>query len=306
MFRPTIRTRNSPALTSCFEHDMARALPLILTDIGADSDDSVAIVGAMMMNIVLTANTGVDDPLRLVCRNMFFGTQYTNACHVDRFTTDGATLSGTAEIARLQAIMVTNSNSAVGWMADLVNASKKRPLDDNNVTGYFASIHHDCRRPNKVTRFINMISPYFSDQASDPLFRALLVENVWTDYRLSRCSTGKILFENLVVLRALLIVDDAVADLIVDAHNAPWDVTLANLIPRRVVAYCSIYLETSGTGIKEWYQGNKAVAGLPAAKVRSAKVIFAKYIDMSSDVAAVGHATNADEVIAAIPNGFFS
>jgi hypothetical protein len=308
MFRPANDNRTAPTLVACFPNGMDRALNLILDDIYADTDGSVTVVGAMMLLIVRSANLrdGTNDILRGNCRNMFVGTQYTDAMNVDRFPADNATVSADADTRRLQELMTGNVGNAIGWITDLVNAYKKKPLEEKNVIGYFASIGFECSRAQKVARFINMVGPFFPDMIADLAFRRTLVQNVWTDYRLARCSTGKVLHENMAALRTLGIVTDPIAAQITAANDAPWDVNLANQIPRSVVAFCYIYLEAAGRGIDKWYQGEKAVANLSAAKARAAKVIFRKYLDASNNTEAVEAADTAQEVITAIPNGFFA
>lgn len=307
MFRPTNDSRVAPTLVACFPNDMARTLSDILVDVYADTDDSITVIGAMMLLIVRSANLpdSGNVELRGNCRKMFVDTQYVDAQDPERFPADNVTLSQTDGVKRIQTLMINNVDGAVGWITDLVNAAKKKPLEEKNVIGYFAAIDYDCVRPQKVTRFINMIAPFLPDQVSDLNFRDTLVSNVWTEYRLTRCSTGKVLHENVTALKTLGVVKDPEVIAISAANDTPWDVSVANNIPRRVVAYCYIYLEAAGKGIDNWYQGEKAVNELPAAKVRAAKVVFKRYLDASNDTTAVESATSAQDVIDAIPKGFF-
>jgi len=307
MFRPTNDSRTAPTLVACFPDDMSRTLSTILDDIYADADDSITIIGAMMLLIVRSANLpdSANDSLRDNCRNMFVDSTYTDAQNPDRFPEDNATISQTADVERIQKLMINNVNGATGWITDLVNAAKKKPLEEKNVIGYFASLKFDCGRPQKVVRFINMIAPFLADEISDANFRDTLVKNVWTEYRLTRCSTGKVLHENVSALKTLGVVKDSDVLAIAAANSSPWDISVANTIPKKVVAYCYIYLEAAGRGIDKWYQGEKAVSTLSASKARAAKVVFKKYLDASNNTTAVESARTAQDVINAIPNGFF-
>jgi len=67
------------------------------------------------------------------------------------------------------------------------------------------------------------------------------------------------------------------------ANDAPWDTSLSLAIPNKYKAYASVYLEVCGTGIDDWWQGNNAVDELPAARVRGAKVIFKKYLELKNN-----------------------
>jgi hypothetical protein len=247
-----------------------------------------------------------DNALIMSCRSLFVGDTYKTFLDKERFPKDLKVTATQAGDKDIQSLMIKNAGSAMGWMADLINAAKKKPLTEVNVIGYFASIDFTCKKPSKVMKFINAISPYFSDMISDEDFRASLVDNIWTQYRCTRCSTGKVLHENLSVLKELGIVTDDEEQLIKDANDNLWDVDKALKIPRRVVAYCNIYLIAAGREIDNWYQGEKAMASLSASKIKSAKVIFKKYLAISSNVDAIEDASNLTQLHAAVPQGFFS
>jgi hypothetical protein len=260
----------------------------------------------MFYAIVQAANHGDDSALRTNCRKMFVRQNYTNFSHNERFPADPTTRSRTPEIASIQELIGENVGDSNGWLLDLVNAAKKKPLDEKNVTGYFASINFDCAKPMKIAKFINTISPYLEDIITVEAQRNLLSRSVWTDYRVARCSTGKILHEHSAALRLLGVIDDAIVADINAANAAPWDITLANAIPERVKGYCAIYLDASGRSIDNWYQGNKGKDSLSAAKVRAAKTIFKKYLETVNETTDIEAATTSDGVVNAIPNGFFA
>lgn len=306
MFAPIDATRTAPTLGPCWSEDGSANLLDLLTAIGASSPDTYATIGAMFYMIVQAANHAADTDLRTNCRKMFTGTAYGTYQHDDKFPADPTTRSGTANTAAIQVQLGDNLAASSGWLLDLVNAAKKKPLDEQNVTGYFASIRFDCAKPIKVAKFINTIAPYLADMISLEASRNLLSKSTWTDYRVSRCSTGKVLKENSAALKVLGVITDAEVVTITTASESPWDITLADAIPKRIKGFCAIYLDASGRGIDKWYQGNKAMDAMPAAKVRATKVIFKAYLDAVNDTSAVASATTASEVIAAIPAGFFT
>lgn len=306
MFSPGSSARTAPTLGPCFSENGTASLGDLLSSIGASSPDTYATIGSMFYAIVQSANNGVETPLRTNCRKMFVGNSYTNYQDNERFPGNPVDRSGTQGIADIQDQLSDNLPSCGGWLLDLVNAAKKKPVDDQNVTGYFASIKFECSKPIKIAKFINMIAPYLEDIIADRASRDLLSKTVWTEYRISRCSTGKILHENSAVLKVLGVISDIDDAAITAASNAPWDISLADAIPNRIKAYCAIYLDAAGRGIDKWHQGNKAMDALPAAKIRSSKKIFKKYLDTVNDIEDLEKAKTADEVVAAIPNGFFA
>jgi hypothetical protein len=328
MFKPLIASRTSPAMTPLFPADVNSTLADILAAVYADTDESFSIIGPMVLIIITTANEEIavnnggdedgddngggnnvdndNNALIMSCRSLFVEETYKTFLDDERFPKNLTVASTNDDNKKIQRLMIKNAGGAIGWIADLINAAKKKPLTEVNVIGYFASIEFTCKKPSKVMKFINSISPYFSDMISDEGFRANLVQNVWTQYRCTRCSTGKVLYENLSVLRELKIVSEDEVILIEDDNENLWDVAKALKIPKRIVAYCNIYLIAAGREIDNWYQGEKSMAVLSAAKIRSAKLIFKKYLAISSNVNAIEDASNLTQLHEAVPDGFFS
>lgn len=182
--------------------------------------------------------------------------------------------------------MAANAASCPNWLADLINAAKKKTLTDDNVEGYFAMLGHSGTKPSVIARFINQLCPFFPDMVGNDGFRALLAPGVWTTYRNTRVSTGLILRNLLPDFRAvrITVAGDANEVAIIASANSPWEVNLANNIPDKIKAYGCIFLQVAGTPIDSWYQGNKAVDDLSSAKVRGAKAIFRKYLEVKNNV----------------------
>jgi len=306
MFKPLNNTRIAPTLAPCLPNDMTAGLDAILEGVFADTDSGIAIIGSMMLNIVRFANLGdgKGDEIRGNCRKMFTGTTYTDALNIERFPPDSNT-SKVDNVKRIQVLMTENVDNAVGWLADLINAQKKKPLDEKNVIGYFATMRYECSRPQKIAKFINMIGPYFPDMISNQNFRESLSNSVWTNYRVARCSTGSILHSNLGFLMNMGIVDKSEEVLIETAKDNPWDINAANLIPNRIVAYTSIYLTAAGRGIDNWYQAENAIKDLSTSKIRAAQTVFSKYLDITSDVDDVIASTDINSFNNSLPSNFF-
>jgi len=184
-----------------------------------------------------------------------------------------------------------NFDACIGWTIDLINAAKKKPLSAENVQGYFSSFTNAPISASNISKFYNDISCYFPDEVKDPNYRALLSESTWTNYRLTRVSAGKVLKELLPAFKELKIVTAADETAIELSAASPWDIGIANNIRGSLKAYASIYLEVCGRGIDDWHQGEKELQNLPSLKVKAAKVIFKKYLEIKLDVTTVDAVT---------------
>jgi len=193
-----------------------------------------------------------------------------------------------------------NIGGAINWLANLINAAKKTPLTAGNVEGFFASLGHTGTSASPVVWLINSITPFYPDSIGDNGFRAMLAPGIWTTYRVARTSTGKIMWENIDAFRAVGIstAGDALELAIQASNAAPWDVTLTTQIGPKYKAYMCLYLEAAGTPIDNWYQGNSARNNLPAAKVRGAKEIFRRYLEIKNDVAGLNAITTTADLLA--------
>jgi len=188
-----------------------------------------------------------------------------------------------AKVVIKKAVTLNSANSA-SWFVDLLNAAKKKPLTDSNVEGYFASLGHEGTRPGPITLLINSTRSFFPDLVGTANFRDSLYDNIWTTYRLSRASAGSILIKLENEFTELGVFRGGDIDAIRLSADSPWDVRLASSIRDDLKAYASLFLEAAGTPIDNWYQGEKAVANLPAIKVKNAKAIFKIYLNLKNNV----------------------
>jgi hypothetical protein len=179
-----------------------------------------------------------------------------------------------------------NIPHAANWLVNLLNASHKKKLTAGNVEGFFAMMRHTGTSGSAIAWLINSISPFYPDSILATGFRELLADGVWTTYRMTRVTTGQTMWKNIDAFRDLGITvkGDAVEAVIKASFDAPWDVTLSMKIPEKYKAYTCVYLETAGIPIEKWYQGNSARDALPAARVRGAKEIFRRYLEVKNSV----------------------
>jgi len=246
--------------------------------------NTIATIGAIVRCMCLAAIGGgvVPAALRNNARKAFVGGSY-NAIEALM----AAPAAAPADDNELSIVAIRlNEGSVTNWMADLINAAKKRPISDTNVEGYFAMLGHSGTKPGVVARLINQISVFFPDNVGNAAFRTILAPGVWTTYRNTRVSSGAILRELLPDFAALRVVitGDVNEAAIIASSNAPWDIALSAAIPDRIKAYGCIFLQTAGTPIDSWFQGNKAMDSMAAARVRGAKAIFRKYLEVKNDV----------------------
>jgi hypothetical protein len=189
----------------------------------------------------------------------------------------------------VKSAIIANTPNAAHWFVNLTNAAKKKPLTESNVEGFFAALGHVGTKASAVASLLNKLVAFFPDQISVANFRATLMPGIWTTYRNTRVSTGIILKKLLPEFRDLgiTVAGDQVELAIEASAAAPWDLNLSLDIPDKYKAYGCIFLEAAGTPIDTWYQGNKARDDLPAVRVRGAKAIFKKYLEIKNDTAAI-------------------
>lgn len=199
---------------------------------------------------------------------------------VDKAPADADNLTDSEELA---VVVVLNAGACGPWLYDLISAAQKKNLSPENVQGYFASLGFEGANCQSIARFINSVRSFYPDEIHDATFRANLTVSTWNDYRKSRASAGQILRGLITSFRELGILKGSDEADITASAESPWNLELAGKIRSDLKAYASIFLETAGTGIDKWSQGNKAVAALPSVRVKGAKVIFKKYLDLKNN-----------------------
>lgn len=248
----------------------------------ATDPTTIATIGSIILVIATGANAAADAELKKNCSKMFARNCFTDIIGLCATPKDTDIDDNSDNI---RAILL-NGDAAINWIADLVNAAKKKPITDGNVEGYFAALGHTATKSSAVARIINMIQVFLPDNIKLDTFRAVLVDNVWTRYRCTRVSAGVILssllpdFYNLRILTK----GDEVDLAIIASSKAAYDLELGATIPDKYKAYGCIFLQVCGTPIDGWKQGNKAVDNMPAARVRGCKTIFRKYLDIKNSV----------------------
>jgi hypothetical protein len=193
------------------------------------------------------------------------------------------------------------------WIVDLVNASKKKELTGTNVDSYYSSLSRSDVKGAPIATLINRIANFLPDMINQEQFRNELTDNVWTSYQVSRVSTGKLLFEVRRHFIALGIYNQNSAEdlAIIASKDNPHDITLSYNIPKHLVGYASLFFQAAGKDVGKWYQGDKYESEIPAAKVKTIKAIFKKYLEIDSNVAGIEEAATVDRLKNTIGAGFW-
>jgi hypothetical protein len=286
MFRPASNLRNAPITAPVFTAPVTGATATTyVSDFKANDPTTIATVGAIIKVLADTANLAdapATDNLRNNCRNMFRANCYGAVLALFNAAPANPPGENDENVAAIDA----NVGNCPGWITDLVNASKKKKLTDGNVEGYFAMLGHDNTKASAVASLINSLSVFLPDSVQDQAFRESLAPGVWTTYRNNRVSVGNTLHALIPDFRALRITanGDATETAIEACRARPWDVALSATIDEKYKAYGCLFLQVAGTPIDNWIQGNKAVANMPAAKVRAVREIFRKYLDLKNNV----------------------
>jgi hypothetical protein len=175
------------------------------------------------------------------------------------------------------------------WIIDLVNASKKKELTATNVESYYASLARSDVKGAPIASLINKVANFLPDMINDDGFRGELTDNVWTSYQVSRVSTGKLLHEVRGHFIAMGIYEAGSEEdiAIIASKDSPHDISLSYDIPKQLVGYASLFFQAAGKDVGKWYQGEKYESEIPAAKVKTIKAIFKKYLELDSNVAGI-------------------
>jgi len=295
MFTLTDKRVTPPVTGACFpEPTTNQTIVEYVGNFKASDSTTSATIGSMIYTIALCANDATTTATVTNCRRMFVNTCYGAVVNL----VDAPGANPTAEVTALIAAVKLNEPSAKHWIVNLVNASKKKPLTGDNVDGFFSSLMHNGTKGSAVASFINTISAFFPDSVSDTAFRSTLADGMWTEYRVTRVSTGKVITTVMNELKELGVMSAAEEAAVAASANAPWDVSLSTKISKKVIGYACLFLQAAGTPIENWYQGNKAANELPVSKIRALKMVFKKYIDLKNNVDGVDGIKSLQQLLA--------
>jgi len=304
MFRSEgIRARGPSIAPIISDFDEDQGLIPLLEGLRATNATTQSAVLSIIMNIAATSTT--DTALGRNCAAMFgpgVAAGINQAVAAEPADADNLT-----EEEMLIARATGQMDPARMWIIDLVNASKKKELTPTNVESYYSSLSRSDVKGAPIASLINRVANFLPDLINDEGFRGDLTNNVWTSYQVSRVSTGKLLDEIRSHFIALGIYEEGDgADLAIQASkNSPHDISLSYNIPKELVGYASLFFQAAGKDVGKWYQGEKYESEIPAAKVKSIKMIFKKYLELDSNVAGIEESQNVQGLRDAIGSNFW-
>jgi hypothetical protein len=304
MFAPSNSNPSGAKAGSFIEAPVSQVLiSKYLEEFSHSDETSMAVLGAILYTLAdMSTDPGI---LGINCAAMFkSGAAADFMVLADQPV---ATAGSPTKEDDIRSLIKSNLASATQWICDLVNASKKKDLTGANVEGLFAAYGGASIKGSEIARFINSASDFLPDMINDVNFRKGLTNNKWTSYQVSRVSTGSILLKISNDFINLNIFEDggAIHRAITDSAESPHNIALADLIPGRIIGYGAIFLDSCGTPIDKWYQGNKHRGELPNAKVAGIKVIFRKYLELNSAIAKLDDQKDVAGLLSVVPASYW-
>jgi hypothetical protein len=310
MFSPAnitaVAPRSAPFLPV---YDENSGINAYLENLRANDDTTKAALLAIIGALAIASGNNQNRELSHNCSSMFLPGA---SASIAEFLSDNQVRAAENEENisdnnRIRISAHSQLNTAVKWICDLVNASKKKEIDGSNVEGYFAGLGRSNVKGTPIASLINQVSNFLPDNIMDLNFRDSLTDNIWTKYHTSRVSTGKLLFDIREDFIALEIFEegDEVDNNIIYSKDNPHNVSASYDIPKKVVGYASLFYQTAGVDVGQWYQGEKYEMEIPAARVRSIKEIFRKYLELKNRIGDIEESTSIEQLNDAIGDDFW-
>jgi hypothetical protein len=194
-----------------------------------------------------------------------------------------------------QNVKMANINEIV---IGLVSASKKKNLETEHMSGYYASLGVDTIPTGKICKLINSMKGYFPEITSTKGYENIRYDDTWQDYRESLTSWKSILEkcgDDLVKVGAI---NQAKLDdlLKVDVKQK----STINACPKKLLFIMATYMEAADKMPGKWYQGNKAINENDPKKVKALVKGWKKYFALGSDESAIDAASTQAEVASAL------
>lgn len=270
-------------------------------DMRCNDESTMGVVGSMVHMFAATALMADDVDLVKNCRSMF--TPDTARIFCDYMTATPGNVRNPLD--ELRDLIDANEPNTMGYVCDLINAAKKKELTPENVKSYFTEKGTSSVKGAPVASFINSAACFFPDDILEDNFRNNLSDGNWNDYHSSRVSTGKVLLPMIDMFADLGIINEEEAAAIEFCAENSHNLATSAAIPKRVIGYANVYLETTGKGISNWYQGKKCEAEIPYGKLVDIKRIFKKYDEINNMVTGLDDAQTIADVKGSMPQGFW-
>jgi len=304
MFRTNGHNASGPSMAPIIsEFDPEQGIVPLLEGLRANNATTQSALLAIIIN--LSTQAVLDTDLGTNCAGMF---GHGVAQSINEFIENGPDNEDEPTESDLIVTRAgTQLDSARVWIVDLVNASKKKELTSKNVESYYSSLSRSDVKGAPIASLINKVANFLPDMINNEVFRGELTDNVWTTYQVSRVSTGKLLHEIRHHFTALEIYTegDETDELIQQSKDNPHNIELSYQIPKHIIGYASLFFQVAGKDVGKWYQGEKCESEIPAAKVKSVKLIFKRYLEIYSNVEGIEEADTVDALRDTIGDDFW-
>jgi hypothetical protein len=182
----------------------------------------------------------------------------------------------------------------------LVSASKKKNLETEHMSGYYASLGVESIPTSKICKLINGVKGFFPEITSAKGYEDIRYEDTWQDYRESLTSWQSVLRKcgsDLIKVNAISKAD----------HDALLKVDVKvkaniNACPKNLLFIMAAYMEAANKMPGKWHQGNKAVDENDPKRYKALVKGWKKYFALGSDESAIEAAHDQKAVAAAISN----
>lgn len=198
--------------------------------------------------------------------------------------------------------LVADRHKALHWLLDLAACVQVKPLQARNMANYFQMNSRAMISGRLVVRIINFAAIAIERISENNDLKALLTNGKFMEYHTAFSSSANLAAEMLEVCppvtnhifsagsRA------AVANSKADATSS----TLNALISQQILLATHAYLTVFQKLPEAWYQGEKAVASLPANRYAMYKAVFKSIKRITVDSEAIDSAASIDALIEAL------
>lgn len=191
------------------------------------------------------------------------------------------------------------------FVISLSQCEQVKPMDKNNVRSFVLSLN---RVKIKGSSLVQVVSKYYGLVPSirgTAEFSAAIQQNRFLRYHCSFSSTAALIqrADRELTSLGLTRFTAATMGLVNASANAPWDPALNALIPEAARGVARAYFEAVGFDCGDWYQGDSALADIPAPRKALLIAGFKAAVTLAPGAAAVAAAVSAAAIDAALGPG---
>lgn len=198
--------------------------------------------------------------------------------------------------------LVADRHKALFWLLNLAACHQVKPLRANNIGNWFRMTSRVAVSGRTILRVLDFAATSIPNIMTNDDLRPLLDDNQFMEYHTAYSSTAKLVQEMLdscpQVTNHMFSAETraAVAASVAD----PTSRDLNNAISQQAILATVAYHRAVGKQIDAWYQGDKAVASLPANRLNLFTSIFTRVRALTSNLEDINNADSLANLIAAI------